>query len=104
LFEDIVFHTANKIGIQMNKNEFTLLSFLKSFSDKHNQYIQFGNRNGTYNFGFEAGLGFRFTVNGKVNHRINMASIGSIEDDRVTDFGVKFHETRCIEEGNFTLK
>jgi hypothetical protein len=53
--------------------------------------LQFVNKNGVYYFGFKAGLGFKFTLSGKVNHRIVMVSIGSHEDERVTDFGVKFH-------------
>lgn len=39
----------------------------------------------------------RFTLNGRVNHRMSLVSMGWHDDDRITDFGAKFHDIRCIE-------
>ena len=91
LFEDIIYHTAAKNQIKLNKSQITLVNFLENYLSKHSQHLQFVNKNGLYYFGYKNGLGFKFTLNGKVNHKTAMVSIGSHEDERVNDFGVKFH-------------
>lgn len=78
-FEDIIYHTAGKNAIQLSKREVSLINFLNGFADKYKQYIKFDHRNKEYYFGFHNGLGFKFGLNGKVNHRINLISIGMHE-------------------------
>lgn len=78
-FEDIIYHTAGKNAIHLSKREISLINFLNGFADKYHQYIKLDNKNKEYYFGFVNGLGFRFNLNGKVNHRINLISIGTHE-------------------------
>lgn len=81
-----------------------MVNFLDFFSQRYSQHLQFLRKHGSYFFGFKTGLGFKFALHGKVNHKIALVTIGSHEVEMVTDFGVKFHDSRCIEEGNFVLK
>jgi len=89
----------------LDKSELSPASYLQKIAEKHsNLSIKFIEEGDCKYFGFHNGLGFRFNLQGKVYHKIKILSIGSFEDQRITDFGVKFHVNRCVEEGNFLLK
>ncbi len=81
------------------------MRYLQKIAERHvNLSVRFIEEGESKYFGFENGIGFRFSLQGKVNHRIKIISIGSFEDQRISDYGVKFHVNRCVEEGNFLLK
>lgn len=81
------------------------MNYLQKIAEKYSHLsIRFIEEPDCKYFGFQNGLGFRFNLQGKVYHRIKILSMGTFDDQKITDFGVKFHVNRCIEEGNFSLK
>jgi hypothetical protein len=104
LFEEVLLYTAQKLEMMLEKYEISPGTYLSRLANRYSALARLTSLDKLHYFGFQEGLGFNFSFRGQHNKSIQMISIGYHSRGKLTEIGIKYHQSNCIEEGNFSNK